>query len=158
MFRFVDTISALALAIIFGAGSAYSPVEAQRQAVPKQPAWLEGCWQHSDGAAEEIWDIGFDGLMFGRSVTIRDDKLIEFEVMRIQRIENYFVFFAAPNGRESTGFISTHQTSNSITFENADHDFPQRIVYATSDDGLIATISDLGETTKIHFEMVACSP
>lgn len=150
MFRFISTVSVFALSIVFGAGTAYPT------SLSKHPAWLEGCWQHSNGTTEEIWEIGFDGLMFGRSVTIRHGQLVEFEVMRIQKVEDNFVFFAAPNGRESTGFISTHQSLNSISFENADHDFPQRIVYAKSGDGLIASISDLEEKKKINFEMIAC--
>ncbi len=126
-------------------------------AMPEHPSWMAGCWQHANGATQETWETGFDGLMFGRSVTVNDGKLIEFEDMRIQRRGNKLLYSASPNGREATAFVSADQTKNSISFENAAHDFPQRISYTKTTTGMSATISSLDGSNAITFNMNSCT-
>ena len=131
--------------------------------------WLEGCWQHKDGPTREIWDRGFDGLFFGHSVTVVDGELKFFEDIRIERRDGRLVYTVSPNGAQPVSFGAVTLTASPLSlgtvtepasmvmFENADHDFPQRIHYVRVGIGLTATISDLEGSNEISFEMVSCA-
>ncbi len=120
------------------------------------PSWMEGCWAYSGSDTKEIWDAGFDGLLFGRTTTIRDGELTFFEDLRIERRETTLVFSASPNGAPPVEFVSVRQTPASITFENPLHDFPQRVHYKMSSEGMTAVISDIEGENKAVVEMTAC--
>jgi len=120
-------------------------------------AWLEGCWQHENGTTKEIWDREFDGLLFGRSVTIAEGELKFFEDIRIERRGPALVYTVSPNGSAPVEFVASQQAAGIAVFENEDHDFPQRIRYAQTPSGLRATISDIAATNLINFEMRPCS-
>ena len=120
--------------------------------------WFEGCWVHSNGITKEYWDLGFEGLLFGRSISIANGELVEFEDMRIQKVENRLYFFASPNGQTPVRFEAAKVTQDSIVFETAEHDFPQRIAYVETKEGLSATISDIEGRSPMSFEMTSCAP
>ncbi len=118
---------------------------------------LEGCWEHREGATQEQWtDTGL-GLMFGYTVTTRNGELRAFEDLRIEPSSNGMVFVASPNGARPIRFTAVAQSPSSVTFENPDHDFPQRITYARTDDRLVATIARLDGGNAIDIVMHACT-
>ncbi|MEM1196031.1 MAG: DUF6265 family protein [Pseudomonadota bacterium] len=121
------------------------------------PFWLEGCWNEAEGDTREVWDAGYDGLLFGRSTTVKERELKLFEDLRIERRGKVLIFSASPNGALPAEFIGVRQTPVSITFENAAHDFPQRIHYEVKPDGISAAISDIEGKQWAIFEMSACA-
>ena len=80
-----------------------------------------------------------------------------YEVLAIRHNENgSLVYTAHPVGQATTAFTATVIGDNSVVFENADHDYPQRIRYTREADRLRATISLLDDSRPASFDKVAC--
>lgn len=127
-------------------------------------AWLEGHWRsESEGrVSEEIWTDGEGGLFLGVNRTIRDGQARAFEYMRILNTDEGPLYCAQPGGGEAVCFryfggeagfnLETREPfTGQATFLNADHDFPQRIVYAREGNTLTATISDMSGEQSMMF-------
>lgn len=106
--------------------------------------WLAGDWaSEADGRwTEEIWTPPRGGIMIGHSRSGNGDSLREFEFIRIVRGDDgALAYIAMPQGGAPVAFRLVRHDGASATFENAAHDYPQRIHYARSGDTLTATIS-----------------
>lgn len=102
-------------------------------------AWLAGCWRRETPArvVEEQWMAPAGGLMLGvsRTVSPGDQRLIEYEVMRIEEKDGGLVFTARPSGQSEASFPSVELGDSLVVFENLAHDFPQRVAYRRAHDG-----------------------
>jgi len=110
-----------------------------------QLAWLAGTWSGADGplAFEERWTPPGGGAMLAVSRTVKGERMVAFEFLRIIERDGSLVYIAQPNGRPPTEFTLTAITADSATFENPAHDFPKMIRYAKRSDGsLEARVSD----------------
>lgn len=106
--------------------------------------WLAGAWESAaEGRwTEERWAPARGGTMLGFSRSGRGETMREFEFLRIQAgADGVPVYHAQPGGRPAVAFRMTAQDGTSATFENAQHDFPQRIRYVRSGETMVATIS-----------------
>ncbi|MHA4839385.1 DUF6265 family protein [Sphingopyxis sp. MSC1_008] len=106
--------------------------------------WLAGDWvSEADGRwTDENWAAPRGGVMIGYSRSGRGEALREFEFLRIAAGEGGgLAYLAQPQGRAPVAFPLVRHDKTSATFENAAHDYPQRIAYARSGDTLTATIS-----------------
>ena len=115
-------------------------------------AWIAGSWQTAPGGRsqiEEHWTQVAGATMMGMSRTVRGDKTVEFEYLRIEQREDGVYYVAHPKARcPGTDFKLTRATATEAVFENPQHDFPKRIIYRKgADDSLTASI-DAGEGTK----------
>jgi uncharacterized protein DUF6265 len=136
----------IAVAVILG------PLEdarAQRgtpaTATVAQLSWLAGTWSGGDGPVsfEERWTPPAAGAMLGVSRTLKGDRMLSFEFLRIVERDGSLVYIAQPGGRPPTEFALTAITADSVTFENPTHDFPKMIRYSRRADGwLEARVSD----------------
>lgn len=110
-------------------------------------AWLSGHWETGDADGrwtEEHWSDPRGGVMLGTSRTLNGDRLRDFEFLRIQAGEDGVpAYLAQPGGRPPVTFHLTAHDATSATFDNPQHDFPQRIVYRRRGDTMVATISAL---------------
>ena len=126
-----------------------APVE--QNAAPPMPAWLTGVWaqQGPDGRwVEEWWTTPRGGMMIGASKTGTGDAVNFYEHMRIEvRADGVLAYCALPKGQAGACFEAVAIERQSITFENAAHDYPQRIRYSREGDELQAEIS-LKDGTK----------
>jgi hypothetical protein len=114
-------------------------------------AWLAGDWVGDGRAAtfEERWTRPAGGAMLAVARTIKGDRMVEFEFLRIVERDGGLVYIAQPNGRPPTEFALTTLDGESATFENPSHDFPKMIRYAKGADGtLVARISDGGDRSQ----------
>jgi hypothetical protein len=112
-----------------------------------QVAWIGGAWTGGQGTLtiEEHWTPPAGGAMLGVSRTIKADRMVAFEFLRIVERDGGLVYIAQPNGRPPTEFTLTSVDEASATFENPAHDFPKKIRYAKRADGALeATISGEG--------------
>ena len=114
-------------------------------AAPDAPLdWLAGSWR-SDSAdgrwATERWELVPDGTMSGTGSSGKGATKGSSEVMRISLHENAAVFTASPNGAPPVDFHEIERGSQSITFENPKHDYPQRIRYWREGETLAAETS-----------------
>jgi hypothetical protein len=134
---------------LFGAaapGTAQSKT-ASAPATIAQVAWIGGTWVGGDGAVslEERWTPPAGGAMLAVSRTVKGNRMVAFEFLRIVERSETLVYIAQPEGRPPTEFTLTHLEGEQATFENPAHDFPKMIRYARrADGGLEATISGAG--------------
>jgi hypothetical protein len=106
--------------------------------------WLAGDWvSERDGRwTEESWTAPRGGVMLGHSRSGRGEVLREYEFIRIARGDDGAIsYIAMPQGGAPVAFALVRHDRASATFENAAHDYPQRIAYVRDGDTLTATIS-----------------
>jgi len=121
-------------------------------------AWLAGCWvrDDEDRHSEEQWTAPRGGTMLGVSRTVIGDRTVAWEQLRIEEEGGFLVLIAVPSGQEETRFRQIALDKASVTFENPDHDFPQRILYRLREDGsLLGRIEGMrdGELRGVDFPM-----
>ena len=95
--------------------------------------------------------------MLGMSRFVHNGSTVAYEFLRINETENGLLsFFAAPSGQASNSFELTSIDENTVTFEDLQHDFPQRISYTlTTADHLLARIEgeSKGQFRGVDFPM-----
>jgi hypothetical protein len=110
--------------------------------------WLAGTWIGGDSpvTVEERWTSPAGGAMLGVSRTIKGDRMVAFEFLRIVERDGTLVYIAQPDGRPPTEFTLTAISTDTATFENPTHDFPKMIRYSRRTDGsLEARVSGGGQ-------------
>ena len=142
-----------------------SPHIAQAQESPLAPlAWLAGCWASESGEAGsgEHWLPLAGGTLLGVGRTVKNGKTVSHEFLQIRtNADGKPVYIAIPSGQKEASFVATQVAEGAVTFENLQHDFPQRILYkALPDNRLAARIEGLrnGALRGIDFPMkrVSC--
>jgi hypothetical protein len=98
------------------------------------------------------------GFALGMSRTVRSDSVVtEFEQLRLFQREGRAVYHAEPSGQTATDFEARTTSDSLVVFENAAHDFPQRIIYRKRGrDSLLARIEGTmrGQSRGIDFGYV----
>lgn len=123
--------------------------QATTPAVP-MPSFLAGCWEQrvADRWTEECWTGPRGGLMIGSGRTGKGDTVHHWEYMRIERgADGALTFYGSPKGATAVGFKATEAGARYITFVNPAHDYPQRVRYLATADGVDAEVS-LADGTK----------
>ena len=108
--------------------------------------WLSGRWVSAARGnwTEETWSTPRSGMMLGFSRSEREDVGGEFEFLRIAPgPDGRLAYIAQPGGRAPVAFRLVRHDESSATFENAEHDYPQRIRYQRFGRSLVATISSI---------------
>jgi hypothetical protein len=124
-------------------------------------SWLSGCWASDGGepGSGEQWTSPAGGSMFAVSRTVRNNKTVAFEFLRIIETENGgLLYIALPSGQTLTTFVMISLSADEVVFENPDHDFPQRVAYQRpSADRLVGRIEGAinGGRRRIEFPMTA---
>lgn len=108
-------------------------------------AWLAGAWvgTRNGQSIEERWSPPLGGAMLGVSRTVRRDRMVGFEYLRIVERDGSLVYIAQPGGNPPTEFVLTELEKGRAVFKNPLHSFPQRIVYELTEEG--------GLTARIGF-------
>jgi hypothetical protein len=151
------SLTAMAMVGMFTSGAAQQPQGIQRV------AWLQGCWElaTADRVVEEQWMTPRGASMMGMSRTVREGKLVAYEMVLIREDGSALVYEAHPSGQPVAMFRSTAFSETQIVFENPSHDFPQRIGYELKGDGLLAWIAGTqnGKSRRVEFpyERVRCA-
>jgi hypothetical protein len=106
-------------------------------------AWLDGAWvgtKSTGSSIEERWSPPLGGAMLAIARTVnRSGKMVGFEYLRIVEREDGLIYIAQPGGGKPTEFVLSELSSTRAVFENPRHDFPRRIVYELSPDGVLST-------------------
>lgn len=122
-------------------------------------AWLAGCWSPEKGEAGSVehWLPPAGGTMLGVSRTVKNGQTVEFEFMQLRvNAEGKLVFIALPSGQKQTTFVASAVGKHSVTFENPQHDFPQKVTYRLeSSERLVARIEGTrgGKLRGVDFPM-----
>jgi hypothetical protein len=153
-------LSALRVAVaITSVGSACAPASAQSAAGVGGLSWLAGCWssEGKEAGSGEQWMQPVAGTMLGMARTVKSGKTVEYEFMRIhQAPDGRLLFTAIPSGQKEATFTQLSMSESEIVFENAAHDFPQRVIYRRKGEAqLVASIEGTrnGTLRTIDFAM-----
>lgn len=139
----------------FSAGCVSAPGSVSKTGPAHPLGWLEGCWDTGNGT-REVWAPASDYL-FGFSIVEKDGRTVFFEQLRIEPTGDGFDYVASPAGGPPVRFKLVAQSPGSATFENPDHDHPQRIRYLLAGNGLVAEISLLDGTRAGSWSYRPCS-
>jgi len=119
--------------------------------------FMVGCWASADGTNQETWSMPRGGVMFGYATTMQGGNLAFFEQSRIDLRKARAEYTASPDGQRPVVFTEpAAAAANTVTFENAEHDYPQRITYRTTKKGLAATISRLDGSRPTEYAWERC--
>jgi hypothetical protein len=121
----------------------YIALPAPAKAAIGDLAWLGGAWVGTRGAEgaisiEERWSPPLGGAMLAVSRTVSRGKMGAFEYLRIVERDGGLVYIAQPGGAAPTEFVLTELTSTRAVFDNPRHDYPKRIVYEFSTEGVLS--------------------
>lgn len=121
-------------------------------------AWIAGCWA-GNGGSEEQWMKPAGGMMLGMSRTVKGGRVVFHEFMTIETKADGKAVFTARTGGEAkpVEFTAIRQSAEEVVFENAAHDFPQRVIYRRTDGGkgLLGRIEGVekGKPRAVDFPM-----
>jgi hypothetical protein len=105
--------------------------------------WMSGTWSHKSVGREtvsESWLGPGNGLMVAANLTTGPDGRKSFEFLRIAETADGFSYYASPGGKAPVEFKLKEAGDRRVVFENAAHDFPQRILYWRDGEHLVARI------------------
>jgi len=135
-----------------------STAAAQRVTKLSDLGWMSGCWELNDDKRgmliSEMWMKPSGNAMMGVGRTIKSGKLVDFEFLRIVEDANGIAYISRPSeNKEDTSFKMIRSSTGEVVFENAAHDFPQRIIYKGSGEKMTARIEGLtnGKLKGIDF-------
>jgi hypothetical protein len=102
-------------------------------------AWMAGNWSGVQGGVEmeEFWQEPRGNIMLGLHRDVAGGRTVSFEFLRIEATPEAIIYWASPGGRPATPFRLIEQKEKRVVFENAKHDFPQRVIYWLGDDGAL---------------------
>jgi hypothetical protein len=108
-------------------------------------SWMAGCWERKDDKRgmqiTEMWMKPSGDAMMGVGRTIKSGKVVDFEFLRIVEDTSGLSYISRPSAnKEDTAFKILRSSADEIVFENAAHDFPQRIMYKRSGEKMTARI------------------
>lgn len=154
------TISLLAALPLFAALA--MPMAAAEDPPARRFDWLTGRWcsQTENRLIEEYWLPAAGDVALGIGRTVQDGKTISFEFMRIESRDGLTNYIAVLGGQPATSFRLTSSGPDWARFENPQHDFPQRVEYRRTADGLhgeIAGPGKNGKETVIPFRYRRCA-
>lgn len=100
--------------------------------------FLLGKWvlETKKGFIYEEWEKVSDTLYIGKSYVKNDEEITPLESIELVKIDNnYFYIPTVINQNEGKPikFKLVSSENETFTFENLEHDFPQRIIYKKSD-------------------------
>jgi len=126
-------------------------------------SWMAGCWRQESPArtVDEVWMAPSGDGMLGMSRTVVKGRIDEYEFLQIRAVNGRVVYIAKPSGQAEATFTASTIGAREVIFENAAHDFPQRIIYRLQPDGNVAARIEgvsKGQPRGIDFPMkrVAC--
>ena len=104
--------------------------------------WMAGTWVSESARAKvtETWLGPGNGLMVAANLSTFASGRKSFEFLRIAETPAGLSYFASPGGQPPVEFKLKESGDRRLVFENAAHDFPQRILYWRDGDALVARI------------------
>jgi hypothetical protein len=131
----------------------------------KTLSWLAGCWEgnYSNGRiVSEQWMKPLGNIMMSMSRTVKNDKTINYEFVRLEQFEDGTIkYIAHPSGQQEAPFTLIKLDGTKAIFENLQHDYPQRIIYhLVTSDSLLAriegTVNGKEKGSDYPFKRVKC--
>ena len=127
-----------ALAAMFLATAAFAQAPVKVESLD----WMSGTWVSESPRAKvsEAWLGPGNGLMVASNLTTFAGGRKSYEFLRIAETPEGYSYFASPGGKTPVEFKLKEAGEKRVVFENAAHDFPQRILYWREGEQLVARI------------------
>lgn len=128
--------SLLFVAVLGVAGAAPAPA-----AGIADLGWLAGCWAPpgAEPGTLEQWTAPAGGTMLGVNRTVKAGRTTAHEFIQIRENEDgELEYVARPSGQAGATFTAIKIVPGEVVFENPEHDFPQRVIYRLTADGMLA--------------------
>jgi hypothetical protein len=127
------------------------------QATPRiaSLSWLTGCLEMRRGnrVVEEQRMAERSGTMIGMGRSVGPRGLADYELTVIQEDAGRLLYVAHPRRQPVATFVARVATSDSVLFENPEHDFPQRVGYRrVGADTVLAWIEGTNKGKAERFE------
>lgn len=110
---------------------------------------LVGTWKVEGMERFEVWDMQDDKVFAGSAYTVQNGQKYFSERIEIKELDNQWVFGATvsdQNNGNTILFTHNKTVENKLSFENLNHDYPQKIQYQFIDNNtLIVSITGNGE-------------
>jgi len=100
-------------------------------------SWMAGRWTGTQEGVEmeELWTAPKAGSMLGLHRDASGNRTVSFEFLRIEGTADGLTYWASPGGRPATPFKLVDLSGRRAVFENAEKEFPRRILYWLGEDG-----------------------
>ena len=104
--------------------------------------WMSGTWvqETPQEKVSESWLGPSNGMMVAANLTARANGRRSYEFLRIAETPEGFSYYASPGGKAPVEFKLKESGERRVVFENAAHDFPQRVLYWREGEQLVARI------------------
>jgi hypothetical protein len=101
-----------------------------------------GKWKMENEESEiyESWTLFTDSVLVGINYSKDNNEMDINEQILLRKQEDSWEYIAIPNNQDITRFILIEHSPKKFTFENKDHDFPQRIIYEFHKDGKLTAV------------------
>lgn len=125
--------------------------------VLRQAEWLLGNWggATAEGVIYESWAVQNDSTFAGTGLFLIRNDTVSREQLILRQSGNMLYYVPTVNNQNDgkpVVFTSTAISPDSLIFENAAHDYPQKIAYYKSgSDSILAVISGM-QKGKYHRE------
>jgi hypothetical protein len=121
--------------------------------------FMAGCW--SGPGTVEMWMKPEAGSVLGVGRTVRNGKVVGTEYFSVtERPDGIVMNVQQRLAATTTVFRVKEITATSVTFENPEHDFPQRVIYRLTGPGsLLGRIEgrDKGKERAVDYPMKRAS-
>ena len=118
-----------------------------------------GKWKMISEKAEyyEEWELLNENEMVGVGFSIEEGDTVLSEQLYLKKFSDQWAYVALPVNQTITLFALSEYSENKFTFENKEHDYPQKIIYEfTADANLNAATEGIieGELIRRDFNFI----
>src|SRR5688500_16173975 len=134
----MPTMRSMLAMLFLGSTAAFAQAPAKVESLD----WMSGAWVSESPRAKvsESWLGPGNGLMVAVNLSTFANGRKSFEFLRIAETPEGFSDFASPGGKAPVEFKLREMGEKRVVFENAAHDFPQRILYWREGEALLARV------------------
>ena len=125
------------LSVIVGGCSVKAPVVVNSiDPTLSQFAFAMGTWSESKDSltTSEHWIAPGGKILLGVGSTVKSGKTVFFEFLRVESRDDGIYYIAQPKGNPPVEFKMIECTKDHVIFENAQHDYPSRVIYHKIDN------------------------
>lgn len=120
---------------------------------------LVGIWEDSsqENTFVEEWEMNGDGSLNGKGYVMQARDTVFIEYLKIKDFNGVLTYVAKVNPHDNDAvvhFSLKDKEGNKLSFENLDHDFPQRIVYELPSDSTMHVYLEGTENGKFRKRML----
>lgn len=151
------------LIFLLVAGQGFQSCSPKPEPMTQHPHLLPGLWESTGNTRlyEEWWIID-DSTLSGKSFSINGNDTLMLETMELRQMRGNWIYQALVAGQNQGKTVRFPMTDaiDAMVFENAEHDYPNRIIYKLEADTLLyARTENLAgnKVKEFRFRKIGCT-